>query len=378
MSIEVRDLTHTYMEGTLSEVTALSGISFSIQDGEFVGLIGATGSGKSTLIQHLNGLLKPTSGMVLIDGVDIWSKGVSLKKIRQKIGLVFQYPEQQVFEETVLDDIAFGPRNLGFSQEEIEIQVEEARRVVGLDRELLSRSPFELSGGQVRRVAIAGILATKPKVLILDEPAAGLDPRGRREILDNVKKLHGMGMTVILVSHNMDDVARFCQRIMILNEGRLVTDASPREVFSQGRFLESLGLKSPDVTVLMERLKDKGWDVREDVLTVEEAYREIMKELRGRGVQGVLSVSYTHLLVKAKEAKSICEKMITIAKEDSLSARRRALAFINKEDVVKKLFETIGPRYAHRSGGYTRIIQTRQRRGDGAPMAILELVKPEK
>ncbi|MGI6627184.1 MAG: energy-coupling factor transporter ATPase [Bacillota bacterium] len=288
MSIEVRDLTHTYMEGTLSEVTALSGISFSIQDGEFVGLIGATGSGKSTLIQHLNGLLKPTSGMVLIDGVDIWSKGVSLKKIRQKIGLVFQYPEQQVFEETVLDDIAFGPRNLGFSQEEIEIQVEEARRVVGLDRELLSRSPFELSGGQVRRVAIAGILATKPKVLILDEPAAGLDPRGRREILDNVKKLHGMGMTVILVSHNMDDVARFCQRIMILNEGRLVTDASPREVFSQGRFLESLGLKSPDVTVLMERLKDKGWDVREDVLTVEEAYREIMKELRGRGVQGVL------------------------------------------------------------------------------------------
>ncbi|HHY17445.1 MAG TPA: ATP-binding cassette domain-containing protein, partial [Firmicutes bacterium] len=166
--------------------------------------------------------------------------------------------------------------------------VEEARRVVGLDRELLSRSPFELSGGQVRRVAIAGILATKPKVLILDEPAAGLDPRGRREILDNVKKLHGMGMTVILVSHNMDDVARFCQRIMILNEGRLVTDASPREVFSQGRFLESLGLKSPDVTVLMERLKDKGWDVREDVLTVEEAYREIMKELRGRGVQGVL------------------------------------------------------------------------------------------
>lgn len=288
MSIEVRDLTHTYMEGTLSEVTALSGISFSIQDGEFVGLIGATGSGKSTLIQHLNGLLKPTSGMVLIDGVDIWSKGVSLKKIRQKIGLVFQYPEQQVFEETVLDDIAFGPRNLGFSQEEIEIQVEEARRVVGLDRELLSRSPFELSGGQVRRVAIAGIFTTKPKVLILDEPAAGLDPRGRREILDNVKKLHGMGMTVILVSHNMDDVARFCQRIMILNEGRLVTDASPREVFSQGRFLESLGLKSPDVTVLMERLKDKGWDVREDVLTVEEAYREIMKELRGRGVQGVL------------------------------------------------------------------------------------------
>ncbi|MGI6163565.1 MAG: energy-coupling factor transporter ATPase [Bacillota bacterium] len=288
MPIEVKNLSHIYMKGTLSEVTALSEISFCIEDGEFVGVIGATGSGKSTLIQHFNGLLKPSSGTVTVDGVDIWSKGVSLKKIRQKIGLVFQYPEQQVFEETVFEDIAFGPRNLGYSQEEVEAQVEEARKIVGLDRELLSRSPFELSGGQVRRVAIAGILATKPKVLVLDEPAAGLDPQGRKEILDNVKCLHETGMTVILVSHNMDDVARLCQRIMVLHRGKLVTDGSPRNVFSQGRFLESLGLKSPDVTVLMERLKDRGWNVREDVLTVEEAYSEIIKELRGRGVAGVL------------------------------------------------------------------------------------------
>lgn len=288
MPIEVKNLSHIYMKGTLSEVTALSEISFCIEDGEFVGVIGATGSGKSTLIQHFNGLLKPSSGTVTVDGVDIWSKGVSLKKIRQKIGLVFQYPEQQVFEETVFEDIAFGPRNLGYSQEEVEAQVEEARKIVGLDRELLSRSPFELSGGQVRRVAIAGILATKPKVLVLDEPAAGLDPQGRKEILDNVKCLHETGMTVILVSHNMDDVARLCQRIMVLHRGKLVADGSPRNVFSQGRFLESLGLKSPDVTVLMERLKDRGWNVREDVLTVEEAYSEIIKELRGRGVAGVL------------------------------------------------------------------------------------------
>ncbi len=288
MSIEVKNLSHIYMKGTLSEVSALSEISFCIQDGEFVGLIGATGSGKSTLIQHFNGLLKPSSGAVTVDGVDIWSKGVSLKRIRQKIGLVFQYPEQQVFEETVFEDIAFGPRNLGYSQEEVEVQVEEARKIVGLDRELLSRSPFELSGGQVRRVAIAGILATKPKVLVLDEPAAGLDPQGRKEILDNVKRLHETGMTVILVSHNMDDVARLCQRIMVLHKGKLVADGLPRSVFARGRFLESLGLKSPDVTVLMERLRNSGWNVREDVLTVEEAYSEIIRELRGRGVAGVL------------------------------------------------------------------------------------------
>lgn len=288
MPIEIRNLTHTYMKGTTSEVTAISGIDFRVDDGEFIGLIGATGSGKSTLIQHLNGLLRPTAGNVIVDGVDIWSKGVSLKQIRRKIGLVFQYPEQQVFEETVYDDIAFGPRNLGFSQTETEERVKKACTLVGLDRDLLSRSPFELSGGQVRRVAIAGILAIQPKVLILDEPTAGLDPKGRAEILDNIKQLHESGMTVILVSHNMDDVARLCERVMVLDRGKLVADGPAREVFSQREFLESMKLKPPEVTVLMEKLRKRGWAVRNDVLTVEEAHAEIVKELRRKGVAGAV------------------------------------------------------------------------------------------
>ncbi|MBP8613740.1 MAG: energy-coupling factor transporter ATPase [Firmicutes bacterium] len=284
MSIEVRNLSHIYTQGALTEAFALSDVSFTIEDGEFIGLIGPTGSGKSTLIQHLNGLLKPSSGTVLVDGVDIWSKEVSLKKIRQKIGLVFQYPEQQVFEETVFDDIAFGPRNLGYSSDEVKSSVETAREMVGLEAELLSRSPFDLSGGQLRRVAVAGILAMKPDVLVLDEPAAGLDPRGRKDILDNIKRLHETGITVVLVSHNMEDVAYFCERILVLNEGRLVADGPPREVFTQGTFLESIGLKPPEVTVLMQKLKSRGWSVREDVLTVEEAYKEITCDLEKKGV----------------------------------------------------------------------------------------------
>jgi len=284
MPIEVRELTHTYMKGTTSEVTALSNISFKIRDGEFVGLIGATGSGKSTLIQHLNGLLKPTSGSVLIDGVDIWSKGSSLKEVRRKVGLVFQYPEQQVFEETIFDDIAFGPKNLGLPAEEVKRRVEEATRMVGLSEELMSRSPFELSGGQLRRVAIAGIVAMKPKVLILDEPAAGLDPKGRKQILGNIKKLHDSGMTVILVSHNMEEVARLCQRILVLDKGRLIADSSPRHIFSRAKLITSVGLRPPDVVTLMERLRESGWQVRTDVLTVEEAYQEIRRELTKSGV----------------------------------------------------------------------------------------------
>jgi len=284
MPIEVRELTHTYMKGTASEVTALSNISFKIRDGEFVGLIGATGSGKSTLIQHLNGLLKPTSGSVLIDGVDIWSKGSSLKEVRRKVGLVFQYPEQQVFEETIFDDIAFGPKNLGLPAEEVKRRVEEATRMVGLSEELMSRSPFELSGGQLRRVAIAGIVAMKPKVLILDEPAAGLDPKGRKQILGNIKKLHDSGMTVILVSHNMEEVARLCQRILVLDKGRLIADSSPRHIFSRAKLITSVGLRPPDVVTLMERLRESGWQVRTDVLTVEEAYQEIRRELTKSGV----------------------------------------------------------------------------------------------
>jgi len=282
MPIEVRDLTHIYNKGSTSESRALSGVSFRIEDGEFVGLIGPTGSGKSTLIQHLNGLLKPSSGQVLVDGVDIWQKGMSLRTLRQKVGLVFQFPEQQVFEETVREDIAFGPKNLGLSPEEIDRRVREACGIVGLSEDLLDRSPFELSGGQLRRVAIAGVVSMRPKVLVLDEPAAGLDPRGRDDVLMNVSKMHRMGMTVILVSHNMEDVARLCQRLLVLNEGRLVADGVPRDIFSRLEFVKEIGLRPPEVVALMEGLRNRGWDVRVDVVNVEEAFAEIMKELGRR------------------------------------------------------------------------------------------------
>lgn len=284
MPVEVRNLTHIYHKGSPSESAALVDVSFTINDGEFVGLIGPTGSGKSTLIQHLNGLLKPTAGEVLIDGVSIWEKGSSLRKLRQKVGLVFQYAEQQVFEETVREDIAFGPKNLGLSPEEVSERVKEAAKIVGLSEELLERSPFELSGGQLRRVAVAGIVAMKPELLILDEPAAGLDPRGREGILSSVKEMHQRGMTVILVSHNMEDVARLCDRLLVLNRGKLVADGSPREVFSRGEFVREIGLRSPDVVVLMERLRQRGWNVRTDIVSIEEAYGEIVRELGKEGV----------------------------------------------------------------------------------------------
>lgn len=279
MPIEVKKLTHIYMQGTTSESVAVSDVSFSVTDGEFVGLIGPTGSGKSTLIQHLNGLLKPTSGSVFVDGVDISEKGANLRELRRKIGLVFQYPEQQVFEETVFDDIGFGPKNLGLSKEEIATRVEEAVNMVGLDRELLKRSPFELSGGQLRRVAIAGIVSMRPKVLVLDEPAAGLDPKGRDSILKNVVELHKSGITVILVSHNMEDISRLCQRLLVLHRGKLVADSPPRKVFAKAEFVRSIGLRVPEPVALMQALKDRNWSVRTDVTDVNEAFDEIIKEI---------------------------------------------------------------------------------------------------
>ncbi len=282
MPIEVRDLTYVYNRGSTSESRALSGVSFKIQDGEFVGLIGPTGSGKSTLIQHLNGLLKPTSGQVFVDDVDIWQKGMSLKSLRQKVGLVFQFAEQQVFEETVAEDIAFGPKNLGLSPEEIQKRVEDAAKMVGLPKDLLKRSPFELSGGQLRRVAIAGVVSMKPRVLVLDEPAAGLDPKGRDDVLSSVKEMHKRGMTVILVSHNMEDVARLCSRLMVLDKGQLVADGHPREVFSRTEFVKDVGLRPPDVVSLMEGLRARGWNVRLDVIDIKEAYAEIARELGDR------------------------------------------------------------------------------------------------
>lgn len=270
------------MAGGPFEKKALDDINLEIKDGEFVTLIGHTGSGKSTLIQHLNGLLKPTSGRIVVDGVDITEKNVKLTEIRKKIGLVFQYPEYQLFEETIEKDIQFGPRNLGLSEEEINKRVKKAMSMVGLDyEEYKDKSPFELSGGQKRRVAIAGVVAMEPKVLILDEPTAGLDPKGRDEILAQVKQLHKeYNITTIIVSHSMEDVAKIADRVIVMNKGKAVLDGVPRNIFKNIDMLESIGLAVPQVTYLERALKEKGFKLEGDMITVEEAKRVILKALK--------------------------------------------------------------------------------------------------
>lgn len=283
MPIVVEGLRHVYSMGTPNEAIAVDGVDLVINDGDFVAIIGPTGSGKSTLIQHFNGLLKPTGGRVVVDGVDLSGRGVSLKSIRQKVGLIFQYPEHQLFEETVFADVAFGPRSIGLSEEEVRRRVEEALRLVGVDSNTHKRSPFELSGGQMRRVAIAGVLAMAPKVLILDEPTAGLDPSGRDEILAEIKSLHvEKGMSVVLVSHSMEDVARLAERVVVMHNGKVMLDGTTREVFREGFKLRSIGLELPEVTRLMWQLKAAGKRVSTDVLTIEEAHREILGLVRGR------------------------------------------------------------------------------------------------
>ncbi len=283
MLIEVTELTHVYLRGSPLEVTALRGVDLQVAEGEFLGLIGPTGSGKSTLAQHLNGLLRPTSGRVVVEGEDISAKRKPLRSLRQKVGLVFQYPEHQLFEETVYDDVAFGPRNLGLDEAEVKRRVHWATSLVGLPEEMLSRSPFELSGGQMRRVAIAGVLAMRPRVLVLDEPAAGLDPRGRRDILGHIRKMHQKeGITVILVSHNMEDVAELAQRIVVLHRGEVFLQGPTRKVFGQAERLRGIGLDIPPVTALMHQLRHRGLPVRADVLTVEEAEQEIVNHWRQR------------------------------------------------------------------------------------------------
>ena len=277
MSIRIEKLTHIYMPNTPMEALALEDVSLEIEDGEFVGLIGQTGSGKSTLIQHFNGLLKPTSGKVIVYGLDLADKDTSLKEVRRRVGLVFQYPEHQLFEETVFADIAFGPRNMGLGGEELEERVREAMEMVGLDYATLKdRSPFELSGGQMRRVAMAGVLAMKPKTLVLDEPTAGLDPRGRDDILQQIKELHQrFGMTVVLVSHSMEDVARLVDRLLVMHRGKLVLAGTTREVFAQADYLRQLGLGIPQVTELARRLREHYDSMRVDILTIEEAHQAI-------------------------------------------------------------------------------------------------------
>lgn len=282
MIMKIENLNFIYNPNTPFEKRALDNISLEIEQGEFIGLIGHTGSGKSTLVQHLNGLLKPTSGKIIIDGVNITEKEANLKEIRQKVGLVFQYPEHQLFEETIYKDIAFGPKNLGLNEEEVKARVKEAMELVGLDyEELKDRSPFELSGGQKRRVAIAGVLAMKPKILVLDEPTAGLDPRGRDEILGEIQQLYDKeNMTIILVSHSMEDIAKLVNRILVMLRGKVVIDGKTRDVFKRANELEGLGLGVPQITKFMMKLKERDNSIRDTILTVEEAKEEILEYLR--------------------------------------------------------------------------------------------------
>lgn len=282
MQIQVKNLTHIYSEGMPYESVALTDVSFEIAKGEFVGVIGHTGSGKSTLIQHLNGLLKPKSGTILIDGVDITGKDVKMRDIRRQIGLVFQYPEYQLFEETVHKDVAFGPLNLGLTQEEADERVVEAIGLVGLNYDdIANRSPFELSGGQKRRVAIAGVIAMKPELLILDEPTAGLDPKAHADILEMIERIHEVRQnSIILVSHNMDDIARLADKVLVMDRGKLALSGTPAEVFREAELLESLGLGLPPSAYLMRELQRKGVPVSADVLTIEAAEEELYRILK--------------------------------------------------------------------------------------------------
>lgn len=279
MSIKVENLSYVYMKNSPFEKAALKNINLTIESGEFVGIIGRTGSGKSTLVQHFNGLLKPTSGKVVVNGMD--TSGRSLKELRRQVGIVFQYPEHQLFEETVYMDIAFGPKKQGLEESEVASRVKDALELVGLPEEFLEKSPFELSGGQKRRVAIAGVIATNPRILVLDEPAAGLDPRGRDEILGFVSELHReSGITIILVSHNMEDVARLAERIVVMNEGGIEMDGKPRDIFPRIDRLEQMGLSAPQVSYLMRRLKAAYPGINANVFTISDAKKELLKYLK--------------------------------------------------------------------------------------------------
>lgn len=287
MSIELKHVTYTYSPGTAYEIHALEDINLVIPDGQFIGMIGHTGSGKSTLIQHFNGLLKPTSGEILYNGESILGENYNLRYLRNEVGLVFQYPEHQLFEVDVLADVCFGPKNQGLSQEEAQARAKEALAQVGVAEELWKKSPFELSGGQKKRVAIAGVLAMNPKILILDEPTAGLDPKGRDEILDQIAELHKVrGISIVLVSHSMEDIAKYVERIIVMNGGRVAFDDEPKKVFSHYAELETMGLAAPQITYIMNALKEKGLDVDVTATTVEEARDNILKVLKKTGQEG--------------------------------------------------------------------------------------------
>ncbi|MDY3796754.1 MAG: energy-coupling factor transporter ATPase [Agathobacter sp.] len=277
MPIELKNVNYCYSEDSAYKVQALKDVNLTIEDGQFIGIIGHTGSGKSTLIQHLNGLLKATSGTILYNGEDIYSEKYDLRQLRFKVGMVFQYPEHQLFETTNFEDVCFGPKNLGLDKEEVEARALEALKSVRFPKELYGNSPFDLSGGQKRRVAIAGVLAMKPDVLILDEPTAGLDPAGRDEILGLISKMHReLGITIILVSHSMEDVAQYVDRIIVMNSGEVMYDGVPKEVFRHYKELEEVGLAAPQVTYLMHELVDSGIPVDLDATTIDEAKESIL------------------------------------------------------------------------------------------------------
>ena len=281
MSIKLEHVNYVYSEGTAYEKHALKDVCLEIPQGQFVGVIGHTGSGKSTMIQHLNGLIKATSGNIYYNGENIYEEGYNMRELRNQVGLVFQYPEHQLFEVDVMTDVCFGPKNQGLSKEDCKERALEALKLTGLKEKYYTSSPFELSGGQKRRVAIAGVLAMKPKVLVLDEPTAGLDPKGRDDILDQIAYLHKeTGMTVILVSHSMEDIARYADRIIVMNKGEVMYNDEPAKVFAHYKELEKVGLAAPQVTYIMHDLKEEGFPVNAEVTTVEEAAKEIMAALR--------------------------------------------------------------------------------------------------
>lgn len=278
MTLIADHVNYIYGSGTNTEIKALDDINLVIPDGQFIGLIGHTGSGKSTLVQHLNGLIKATSGTIYYNGKDIYDEDFNMKELRSKVGIVFQYPEHQLFEIDVFTDVCFGPKNLGLDKKEVELRAYTALKQVGLEDEYFYQSPFDLSGGQKRRVAIAGVLAMKPEILILDEPTAGLDPKGRDEILDQVKKLQEeAGITVVLVSHSMEDVAKYVERIVVMNQGSIMFDDTPKKVFGHYKELEEVGLAAPQVTYIMNKLAEKGLPVQTDATTLQEAVTEILR-----------------------------------------------------------------------------------------------------
>ena len=282
--LQVKDLTHTYGAGTPFQRSAVEHMSFDVNEGEFLGIIGHTGSGKSTLIQHLNGLLQPTVGEILLRGKNIWAEPKKIREVRFKVGLVFQYPEYQLFEETCYKDIAFGPGNMGLSKDEIDRRVREAARFAGLSEEMLEKSPFALSGGQKRRVAIAGVIAMEPEVLVLDEPSAGLDPQGRESLLANIREFHReRGTTVVLVSHSMEEIAKNVDRIIVLSDSHVLMSGTPREVFARGSELMSAGLDVPQVTRVAMKLREKGLAISPDVYTVDELSAELIALKKGGG-----------------------------------------------------------------------------------------------